>query len=49
MKKRKFIEVVVLILIMLFFGIPLFSLATNESVTRWPTHATRLVYNFLFK
>jgi hypothetical protein len=49
MKKRKFSELVIIILIILFFAIPLCSLAMNESVTHWPTSPTRFVYNLLFK
>ncbi len=49
MKKKKFSELVIIILILLFFAIPFCSLAINESVIHWPTYSTRFVYNFLFK
>jgi hypothetical protein len=49
MKKKRLSEWVIIILIILFFAIPLCSLAINESVTRWPTSSTHFVYNFLFK
>ena len=49
MKKKKLSEWAIVILIMLFFAIPLCSLAINESVSHWPTSPTRFVYNFLFK
>jgi len=49
MKKKKFSERVIIILIFLFFAIPLCTLAFNEPVTKWPACSTRFVYNFLFK
>jgi len=49
MKKKKFSELVIVILIILFFAIPLCSLVMNESVTHWPIYSTRFLYNFLFK
>jgi len=49
MKKKKFSELVIVILIILFFAIPLCSLVMNESVTHWPTLSSRFIYNFLFK
>jgi len=49
MNKKTFLEWVVIILIILFFAVPLCSLAINESVTHWPTYSTHFVYNFLFK
>jgi hypothetical protein len=49
MKKRKFLELVNIILIALFFAIPLCSLVMNEWAIRWPIHATRFIYYFLLK
>jgi hypothetical protein len=49
MKKKQLSELVIIILIILFFAIPLCSLVMNESVTRWPTLSSRFLYNFLFK
>ena len=49
MKKKKSLEWVIIILIILFFAIPICSLAINESATHWPIHSTRFVYHFLFK
>ena len=49
MKKKKLAEWVIIILIILFFAIPVCSLALNESVTQWPFCSTHFVYNFLFK
>jgi len=49
MNKKKFLEWVLIILIMLFFAIPLCSLIFNEPVTRWPTSSTHFLYSFLFK
>jgi hypothetical protein len=49
MKKKKYSEWVIIILIVLFFAIPLCSLAINESATHWPASPTRFVYNLLFK
>ncbi len=49
MKKKKFLEWVIIILVILFFAIPLCGLAINESVTHWPIRSTHFVYNFLFK
>ena len=44
MKKKKFSELVIIILIFLFFC----TLAFNESVTQWPG-STGFAYNFLLK
>jgi hypothetical protein len=49
MNKKNFLEWLVMILIILFFAIPLCSLALNESVTHWPAHPTQFLYNFLLK
>ena len=49
MNKKKFLEWVLIILIILFFAIPLYSLVFNEPVTRWPISSTRFLYSFLFK
>ena len=49
MKKKKFSEWMIIILIVLFFAIPLCSLVLNESVTHWPASSTHFVYNFLFR
>jgi hypothetical protein len=49
MKKKRFSEWVIVLLIILFFAIPLCSLLVNESVVRWPTSPTRFIYHFLVK
>jgi hypothetical protein len=42
-------EWVLIILIVLFFAIPICSLAVTEPVTSWPHYPTSLVYNFFLK
>lgn len=49
MKKKKLSEWVVIILIALFFAIPVCSLAMTDSVTIWPKSSTSFVYNLLFR
>jgi len=49
MKKKKFSEWIVIVLIILFFAIPVCSLALSESGTYWPKCSTSFVYNLLFK
>ena len=49
MKKKKLFEWVIIILIILFFAIPLCTLAINESVAHWPTCSTHFVYHLLLK
>ena len=46
---KKFSEWLIIILIVVFFAIPVCSLAVCESVTRWPNCSTYFVYNLLFK
>ena len=49
MKRKKFSEWIVVILIILFFAIPVCSLAVADSVTTWPKCSTSFVYNLLFR
>ena len=46
---KKFSEWLIIILIVLFFAIPVCSLAISESVTRWHACPTYSVFNLLFK
>lgn len=49
MKKRKFSEWIVVILIALFFAIPVCTLALTESAGNWPRCSTSFIYNLLLK
>ena len=49
MKRRKFSERIIVILIVLFFAIPVCALALTDSVTAWPKCSTSFVYNILFR
>ncbi|MBI5969516.1 MAG: hypothetical protein HY882_16875 [Deltaproteobacteria bacterium] len=47
--ERKLSDWILIILIILFFVIPLCSLIIAEPVTSWPKCATSFVYNFFLK
>ena len=47
--ERRFSEWVLVILIILFFAIPICSLAVTDPVTSWPKCPTSLVYNFFLR
>ncbi len=49
MKKGKFSEWVIIMLIILFFAIPVCSLALTDSVSIWPKCSTTFVYNLFLK
>ena len=49
MKRKKFSERIIILLIVLFFAIPVGALALTESVTNWPRCTTSFVYNLLFR
>jgi hypothetical protein len=49
MKKGKFSEWIIVILIVLFFAIPVCSLAMTDSSSLWPKCSTSFVYNLLLK
>jgi hypothetical protein len=49
MKKRKFSEWIIVILIVLFFAIPVCSLAIADSSTLWPKYPTSFVYNLVLQ
>jgi len=49
MKKKGFAEWLIVILIILFFAIPIYALATTDSISIWPKCPTSLIYNSLFK
>lgn len=49
MKKREFTEWLIVILIILFFAIPVCTMAITDSVTIWPKCSTSFLYNSLFK
>lgn len=49
MKRKKFSERIIILLIVLFFAIPVGALALTESVTIWPRCTTSFVYNLLFR
>jgi hypothetical protein len=49
MKRKKFSERIIIILIVLFFAIPVCALALSDSVTIWPRSSTNFVYNLLFR
>lgn len=47
--EKKLSHLILIILITLFFAIPVFSLLLTEHVTSWPKSATSFVYNFFLK
>ncbi len=47
--KSRLSEWVLVILIVLFFAIPICSLAVTEPVTSWPKCPTSLLYNFFLR
>ena len=47
--KRTFSQWLIIILIILFFAIPVASLAINEPIMTWPKCSTSFVYNFFLK
>jgi hypothetical protein len=49
MKRKKFSERIIILLIVLFFAIPVAALALSDSVTLWPRCSTNFVYNLLFR
>jgi hypothetical protein len=49
MKRKKFSERVIIVLIILFFAIPVGALTLTDSVTNWPRCTTSFVYNLLFR
>jgi hypothetical protein len=49
MKRKKFSESIIIVLIVLFFAIPVGALALTESVTIWPRCSSSFIYNLVFK
>jgi len=49
MKRKKFSESIIIVLIVLFFAIPVGALALTESVTIWPRCSSSFIYNLLFR
>ncbi len=49
MKRKKFSERIIILLIVLFFTIPVCALALTESVTVWPRCSSSFIYNLLFR
>ena len=49
MKRKRFSERIIIILIVLFFAIPVCALALSDSVTLWPRCSSSFVYNLLFR
>jgi len=49
MKRKKFSERIIIILIVLFFAIPVGALAFTESVTTWPRCTSSFIYNLIFR
>ena len=47
--KRKFSDWVIIIMIILFFAIPVCSLAVTDSITLWPKCPTSFIYNIVLK
>jgi hypothetical protein len=47
--KKGLSEWIVVVLIILFFAIPICSLAVADPVTSWPKCQTALIYNFFLK
>jgi hypothetical protein len=46
---RRFTDWIIIFLILLFFAIPICSLAVTDSVTSWPKCSTSLIYNQILK
>jgi len=49
MKRKNFSERIIMLLIVLFFAIPVCALALTESVTVWPKCSSYFIYNLLFR
>jgi len=49
MKRKKFSESIIIVLIVLFFAIPVGALALTESVTIWPRCSSSFIYNLIFR
>ena len=47
--EKRLSDWILVILILLFFAIPICSLAITDHVSSWPKCSTSLVYNFLLK
>ncbi len=47
--KAGFLEWLLVFLIILFFAIPICSLAVTEPVTSWPKYSTSFIYNFFLR
>jgi len=47
--EKRLSDWILVILILLFFAIPICSLAITDHVYSWPKCSTSLVYNFLLK
>jgi len=47
--KRKFSDWVIIMLIILFFAIPVYSLAITDTITLWPKCPTSFLYNIVLK
>jgi hypothetical protein len=47
--ERKLSDWIIIILILLFFAIPICSLAVTDPVYSWPKCATSFIYNFFLK
>ena len=49
MKRKKISESIIIVLIVLFFAIPVGALALTESVTIWPRCSSSFIYNLIFR
>ncbi len=49
MVRRRITEWVIVVLIVLFFAIPVYSLSVTDSVATWPKSPTSFIYNLIFK
>jgi hypothetical protein len=49
MKRKNFSERIIMLLIVLFFAIPVCALALTESVTVWPRCSSSFIYNLVFR
>jgi hypothetical protein len=47
--ERRFLDWILVILIVFFFAIPICSLAVTDPITSWPKCSTSLIYNFFLK
>lgn len=47
--ESRFFHWVLVILILLFFAIPICSLAVAEPVSSWPKYSSSFIYNFFLK